>query len=198
MIDFIGDIQNYAKLNMEGEFEQKSYELDLHDDALIFKKQAFLNRIMYETQKNIYIPCQIIKKDNAQICGGGCKIYLEITKPRVIDYLIGLSDDLEQDLINYTNPLNKPEHQYRFTHHFQNSTTYPNQKPDNKFIFNTFGLVYKCTFLKNDYEKYSQGDNLYILFNISIYSKHEIEDEDEDKKSIFGFKLKPYLIEKQN
>ena len=189
LIDFIGDIENYTKLNLSGKFEQKPYELDLHDDTFIFKKQGFLNRLTYETQTNIYIQCEVIKKCNLfkQI------MYLEIIKPRVIDYLIGLIDDLEQDLINYLNPLNKQDFDYIYTHHFQNSTTYPKIKPNTDFIFNTFGLVCKCDFTQEDYDKYSQGDKLYILFNISIYSINNIGNE-----LMFGWKLKPYLIEKNN
>jgi hypothetical protein len=186
-IDFVGDIQNYTKLDTEGEFEQKPYELDLYDDTFEYKKQGYLNRITYSTQKNIYIPCQIIKKSNKF----KPLFYLEITKPRVIDYLIGLSDDLEQELFNYTNPTNKPDIQYRFTHHFQNSTSYPKIKSDNNFTFNTFGLIYKCEIAEDKYELYSQGDNLHILFNISIYSMLNIGQE-----PMFGWKLKPYLIEK--
>jgi hypothetical protein len=189
LIDFVGDIANYTKLDTEGEFEPKPYELDLYDDTLEYKKQIHLNRISYSTQKNIYIPCVIIKKYNKY----KPIFYLQITKPRVIDYLIGISDDLEQDLFNYSNPLNEPNFQYRFCHHFKNSTDYPKINPDNNFIFNTYGLVYKCEIDENTYELYSQGDNLNILFNISIYLINNNVNFTQ-----FGWKLKPYSIDKFN
>lgn len=188
-IDLIGNINNY--LDIEGEFEQKPCELDFYDDLLVFKKQRHLNRIMYETQRYVYIPCQIIDKYDTF----KPKVYLEITKPRVIDYLIGLSDDLEQDLSKLLNPLNNEEFKYKFTHHFNNSTTFPEMKSDVDFIFNTCGLVIDCIFKQDDFNKYNKGDKLYILFDISIYS---INDGYRVAETMFGFKLKPYIIEKIN
>ena len=47
-------------------------------------------------------------------------------------------------------------------------------------------------FMKN-YNNYNQGDKLHILLNISIYSINCI-----GQNLMFGWKLKPYFIEKIN
>ena len=123
----------------------------------------------------MYIPCQIIKKILNQFVSPDNNkqkylVFVEITKPRVIDYLTGLIDDIEDDLITYNNNNNNKNYKYIFTHKIVNSTTFPNINKNSKFNIQTGGLVIKCYFTLEEYNKYNIGDNVYILFKIDIFN----------------------------
>ena len=191
LIDYIGDIQEYSKMDLEGKFEIIPYELDLHDD-LIKPKNGNKYKLTYDSQMYIYVPCQLIKKLQLNLQYGPTKYYFlfEFTKLRVIDYLIGLIDDVEQDMEQLVNPLKEENFNYKFTHHFVNSTSYP-EISKNDFFIQTGGLVYKCDVDEVNYNKFNQNDMLYILFNIDIYNNMI-----GYRQNMFGFSLKPIEINK--
>ena len=193
LIDYMGDIQEYSKMDLEGKFEPIPYELDLCDD-IIQPKSANKSKLTYDSQMYIYVPCQVIKKLHPDYGVGNYTytLFFEFTKPRVIDYLTGLIDDIEQDVEQYLNPLKKQNFSYKFTHHFVNSTSYP-EISQNKFFIQTGGLVYKCKVNETEYNQCNLGNVLFILFNIDIYNMMMIGQE-----NMFGFSLKPIEINKLN
>ena len=193
IIDLMGDLSEYTKLNLNGNFDPVPSSVELEDDILEGETQGFnFSMLKYQTQKYIYVPCQIIRKNTSKFDSKIHELYFEFTKPRVIDYLMGLSNDFEMDIEEFTNPKNEPEHDYTFTHHFVNTTLYPNIKPDSKFKIDTCGLVMRMRTQKELYEQVKLGDKVYVLFSISGYNFDRGRGH-----NMFGFKLKPCFIENQ-
>lgn len=188
-IDFMGTDSEYFKINFDGEFNSKSYKLDICDDNIQLNKTMWVHNefLSFQTQKNIYLPCRVFKKStyNKKL------LFMQFTKPRVIDYLLGLSDDIEQDLINIKNPLGNKNFRYQFSNHFHNTKTFENCKSDNQYVYDIYGLLCDCEFDEEDVNKYEIGDELFVIFNISINSRDISKDY-----SNFSFKLKAKMIDK--
>lgn len=188
-IDFVGTNSDYLKINLDGEFNSKSYKLYICDDNIKLNKSMWSNNefLSFQTQKYIYLPCRVFQKSTLN----KKSLFLQFTKPRVIDYLLGLSEDVEQDLINIKNPLGNKNFNYYFSNHFHNTKTYENHKPDNQIVYDIYGLLCDCEFNEEDVNKYEIGDELFVLFNISINSRDITIDY-----SYFSFKLKAKMIDK--
>ena len=136
--DLLGDLEDYLKLDLAGNFDNlgEQFDLDLEDDILEHIKIHDIYKLKYQTQKYIYIPCKIINK--LLLFGANNYFDLQIIKPRVIDYLIGLTDDIYNDLITYKgikynniynyNYNNNNKDYLNFTFPFINSLTFPKLK----------------------------------------------------------------------
>lgn len=148
--DLISDLEDYLKLDLAGNFDNlgEQFDLDLEDDVLEHIKIHNMYKLKYQTQKYIYIPCKIVNKH----CWFNENYFdFQITKLRVIDYLIGLTDDIYNDiiaydgiiknnnpnnLINANNPINA--NYLNFTFPFINSLTFPKLKSKYKDMGNEY------------------------------------------------------------
>lgn len=219
--DLLGDLEDYIKLDLEGNFDNlgELFDLDLEDDVLEHAKIHNIYKLKYQTQKYIYIPCKIINK-NCYFDESRCFDF-QIIKPRVIDYLIGLTDDIYNDLITYggIKKKNNANNNLNFTFPFINSLTFPKLKSkykdededenedededENKKInyneymtngiVNEYGLVWRTKVNQEIFELYDIGTELYIMCEISLYSTIGLMG---GPLNMFGYKLKPYLFDK--
>jgi len=224
--DLLGDLKDYFKLDLAGNFNnlEKPFDLNLEDDVLEHTKIHNIYKLKYQTQKYIYIPCKIINInsydniDHISYC-----VDFQITKLRVIDYLIGLTDDIYNDLITYEGikkikKINKANNNPNFTFPFINSLTFPKLKSKYKDdvenvnnededknkkvnyneymtdgIVNEYGLVWRTKVSQEIIELYDIGTELYVMCEISLYSTM---GQMADPLNMFGYKLKPYLFDK--
>lgn len=130
--DLFGDLEDYLKLDLAGKFDNeiKLFDLDLEDDVIKVLSISVCHHLEYETQKYVYIPCKVINMHNETYT-----IDFSITELKVIDYLLGLTDDIFDDLTNYKNTneknlnnLNHFNNDRRFKFPFYNSLTFPKIK----------------------------------------------------------------------
>lgn len=218
IIELFGDLENYTKLVLEGDFDNttKSFDLDLEDDVLEHVKLFDIYKLRYQTQRYVYIPCKIIQKwinlNNEYTFD------LQITNNMVINYLIGLTDDVYNDLMTYEHikKNNNNNNIYNiFTFPFRNSLTFPKIKSkyidnnddnednyDNEImeqennlneyitngIINEYGLIWKINIKQSIYMLYEIGTNLNIMCEISLYSN---AGQMINQRVMFGLKLNP-------
>jgi hypothetical protein len=181
-------------MNVENNPNEKT--LNIFNDNLNVKpyrrNQMNCSVMHYQTQKYIYIPCKIfdikIPQDNTPF---DYFFHIEISKPRVKDYLLNLIENIHNDTEELVeNDKRKKKHSYHYTHNFLNSIGYSNINNDSRkkdFIINSSELIYQFVLKQSDYNnQLTIGQNVFILFEIVInafeYGNH-------------NFKLRPKFIE---
>lgn len=225
-IDLIGDISDYVKLNFNGDLSNKICNLNIEDDVIEekYKMEEYrynqrVRILKYQTQKYIYFPFRIINNYDLYQNKLKNQYQIQIIKPRVIDFLIALSDDIyidlsaylkvKEDVDNFTHPfcnsINYKKIKQRYVNNIDNDNDVDNDNGDynddeKKYktngIINEYGLICK---IKTDILKCETETNLYGLFEIIMYEPILLKYLlDKNEPMDYGFRLKLLLFDSIN